>query len=278
VLSTKVPLSRDDIAFLASIGVEEIQFSIDTLDPETATHQLRVMGPTYIWKMKQTIEACDELGLRFNVKSVVMKWNGTLDNFRTMYDKFSKLGMLNSWNVVPAFCSSFRKGYETYKPSQEALLAIKSYLENLHPHFIMYTSKLDEKTAPQRKFATVEGYARHNKTCAANTYSMGILSNGKATVCEMLYYNPRFYLGDIYQQSLAEIWSSKKALDLFNFKQSMENAESACYSCKVMDKCKKGMKKRFCLADVINSYGEKKWDYPDPRCPEGPKCDIEKIM
>jgi hypothetical protein len=96
VLSTKVPLSRNDIAFLISIGVEEIQFSIDTLDPETASRQLRVMGTPYIQKMSQTIEACDELGLHFDVKSVVTKWNGTLKNFTTMYDKFSGLKMLKS--------------------------------------------------------------------------------------------------------------------------------------------------------------------------------------
>lgn len=278
VLSTKVPLTEDDVAFLISIGVNEIQFSIDTLTPEVATRQLRVMGPTYIKRMEQTLDACERLGLPFNVKSVITKWNGNLDNFRYMYAFFSKMQQIRSWNVVPAFCSNFREDYATYQPSQGSLLAIKAYLEGLHTRFILYTSKLEEKTEPQKKYQTAEEYARRNKICAANTYSMGILSNGKATVCEMLYYNPRFYIGDIQEQSLSSIWNSKKALDLFNFNQQVENMESACHTCKVMEKCKKGMKKRFCLADVINSYGEDKWDYPDPRCPEAPQCDIEKIM
>ena len=278
ILSTKVPLKKDDIEFLISIGVEEIQYSVDTLNPESATKHFRINGDKYIEKIREMLQASDELGLPFNVKSVVTKWNGSLKNFQEMFAQFSTFKNLRSWNVVPAFCSSFRDDYETYKPLHDTLVELDEYFKNLKANFVLYTSKLIEKAQKQVKFSTVEEYASKNKTCGANTYTMGVLSNGKVTVCEMLYYNTMFYLGDAGSERLRDIWNSKKAISLFEYKVKVENSDSACYSCKVLEKCKKSMKKRYCLVDVINSYGEKKWDYPDPRCPEGPDCDIEKIM
>lgn len=43
-----------------------------------------------------------------------------------------------------------------------------------------------------REYSSIE-----NKGCVANTYAISILSNGMASICEMLYYNKNFYIGDI---------------------------------------------------------------------------------
>lgn len=109
-----------------------------------------------------------------------------------------------------------------------------------------------------------------NQTCYANTYSISILPSGDCTICEMLYYNRFFILGNIKEQKLIDIWNSEKAIDLFLPKRENITQDSACSTCLVFDKCKRQLAKKICYVDVMKVYGL--LDFPDPKCPQSPKC------
>lgn len=98
---------------------------------------------------------------------------------------------------------------------------------------------------------------------------MSILSSGKCTICEMLYDNRDYVLGDVHEQNIEDIWNSEKALMLYSKRQSLITDNSTpCIDCKVYDICKNKIAKKICYVDIAKIYGEGKFEYPDPRCPK----------
>ena len=95
-----------------------------------------------------------------------------------------------------------------------------------------------------------------------------VLPDGQVTICEELYWNPRFIIGDVRKQSLMEIWESKKALELYNLSQETFRKTSACHICPQFDPCHQ--QSGVCWKMVIEAYGDEYWDLPDPRCPYAP--------
>ncbi|MDU2330257.1 MAG: SPASM domain-containing protein [Prevotella bivia] len=105
--------------------------------------------------------------------------------------------------------------------------------------------------------------------CTANYSHLFILPDGKVTICEQLYWNSKFIVGDILESSLAEIWTSDKAKYLYNLPQKDISDESSCKTCKVYTICRQQSGGVF-WKEVIAAYGTDKWDYPDPSCPHAP--------
>ena len=96
-----------------------------------------------------------------------------------------------------------------------------------------------------------------------------VLPDGKVSVCEQLYWDPQFIIGDLTQQTISEVWNSSKALKLFNMKKNMFRSKSICFNCKSLKSC--NMKHRRCFVKIIKAYGIENWDYPDPRCIYAPE-------
>ena len=96
-----------------------------------------------------------------------------------------------------------------------------------------------------------------------------ILPDGKVTVCEQLYWNPRFIVGDVTTESIREVWNSEKAMRLWQLDKERLSSDSPCKECPVMEVCYS--ERNRCWADVIKAYGEEGWDYPDPRCERAPE-------
>lgn len=98
---------------------------------------------------------------------------------------------------------------------------------------------------------------------------LSILATGTCTPCEMLYDNPDFVLGNIYDSALKTIWNSPKALSVCAFSQIDERETlSPCRQCQVMDICRKSIDRRVCFVDISKILGKGYSDYPDPRCPK----------
>lgn len=96
----------------------------------------------------------------------------------------------------------------------------------------------------------------------------------------MLYNRSKFHLGNVKNKTIKELWNSDLVKDFFNFNLSSlpQNPESPCYKCKDYTNCKVGNAKKVCLVDIANIYGEEKWDYPDPRCPHAPECNMDLLL
>ena len=104
---------------------------------------------------------------------------------------------------------------------------------------------------------------------AAATRMLVHPTDGKVTICEQLYWNPRFIVGDVTKESIQEVWNSEKSMRLWNLDKRMLSSDSPCKECPVMEVCYS--ERNRCWADVIKAYGEEGWDYPDPRCEKAPE-------
>ena len=93
--------------------------------------------------------------------------------------------------------------------------------------------------------------------CTGNYSHMFILPDGNVTICEELYWNPHFIIGNVNEHGIEQIWKSEKALALYNIKQDEHPKESSCNSCMIYNKCR--IPKQICYRDIIRKYGEEKW-------------------
>lgn len=69
--------------------------------------------------------------------------------------------------------------------------------------------------------------------CSANYSNMMVLPDGKVTICEQLYWNPRYIIGDLTQQSITDVWNSPRALELAFPKREQFRESSPCKHCKL---------------------------------------------
>ena len=174
------------------------------------------------------------------------------------------------WTITPAFYSENKKDYNRYSVDNDNLVKVLSYLRKRKIRIRPLFNKLSTDGYKLQRASSVEKFVETNQTCYANTYSISILPSGDCTICEMLYYNRFFILGNIKEQKLIDIWNSEKAIDLFLPKRENITQESACSTCLVFDKCKRQLAKKICYVDVMKVYGL--LDFPDPKCPQSPKC------
>lgn len=87
-------------------------------------------------------------------------------------------------------------------------------------------------------------------SCGILENRLFVLPDGKVTLCEQLYWHPQFILGDLKEQTLAEIWQSPRAKALFEMGQTQFRENSACTKCHIFEFCRKNHRR--CLVKVIN--------------------------
>lgn len=101
--------------------------------------------------------------------------------------------------------------------------------------------------------------------CSGLFSSLYILPDGQVTMCEQLYWNKRFIIGNVKTQSIAEIWNSEKANKIYNITQEDIPEDSLCHTCDKFEICRSV--RQVCYRDIIQKYGTDKWYYPDANCP-----------
>ena len=267
LISSKVPLSEEDIIAFKAYGIP-IQISLDSLDPGVLKQVLRVKSD-YGEKMKQTITHIDKHGIDFQVATVLTTYNETIDNLNMLHDFLSKFKNLKRWEIRVGFKSLYSRGdFDRMKLSKESINTVNQWVENIKKTTsVNILWSLDDG---EKYFKTNEGSRKFaGNRCSANYSNIVILPDGKVTICEQLYWNPRFIIGDVSKQSIAEVWNSPRALELAFPKRTHFRDESVCKKCDIFDECFSYPNK--CYADVLKGYGDENWDYPDPRCAKAPQ-------
>lgn len=278
IISTKVPLGEDDLIFLNNNNIDRLQISIDSFEDSELFNIVKV-NSSYFRKMKQTFICAEKFNLSIDVKTVLTKYNANIRTLKHMHDELLKYKCIKSWNIVPAFFSSYNElDYNTYRVDVETLKVLLNFLRVLVSPFAIEYKKIEDAIfVIQEKYSSETEFVQKNKGCIANIYGLSIMSNGRATVCEMLYYNENFYIGDANKDSIKKIWNSHLASE-FNFRNKIEKSNSPCYSCEELDRCKRSNLKKICVVDVINTHGADKWEYPDPRCPRSVNTRVDKVI
>lgn len=274
-LSTKTILAFEELKYLQSIGVKEIQFSLDSLNAEVLS---RMIGRTddYVGKVRCMFKNCEKNNINISVRTVATCINSDVANFRMLYDFLSNFKNIKDWVITPAFLSEFKQEVNEYKPNIQSLASIGEFIKTCQKIFPIYLNKFSSRGYKLKQYKTVEQFVANNQICPANSFMMAILPSGTCTPCEMLYENPNYIIGNLNDSSIGEIWNSKKALGLFAPKQDDFNGkDTVCSSCKVFQKCRTGINKRICLVDISKTMGNDHGDFPDPKCP---KSIIENVI
>lgn len=271
-LSTKTPLSFEDIKYLRDLGYEEIQLSLDSINIEDVKYLIRV-NDDYLGKVALFLENCSRLNLNVLIRSVLTKANASKDKVLSLYSFLSGFDCVKEWIMTPAFFSKYKESeYKSIEVDNEDLIWIYKLAQRPDLAFKVGLNKISKDGYVLKKAETTEEYVCRNQICMANTTGISILANGDCSICEMLYDNPEYLIGNVSESSIRNIWNSEKALSLYEMKQNSFPDSSPCKKCSVFDKCRNDFGKRVCYLDIAKS-GHSKWD-PDPRCPNADNVDL----
>lgn len=279
-ISTKLPIKKDYILFMKDFHfMSPIQISLDTLIKDHMYKILKVSDPYYDELIK-TFELLEECGQEYIVHTVINKYNDSLDDVRSLISFFRGKKYLRQWVFDAAKCSMYIGGsYDSYKASTQSILQIQEYLNDINSQKILCVD-----IQPPSVLVNLNSYSKEKKKqlfdnrnlCSGNLNALYILPDGKVTICEELYWHPRFLLGDLNNQSIMEIWNSQKAKDLFFLNQESLQTSSPCRTCNDFKECRKF--RHVCWRDTILAYGPEKWDYPGIMCPKAPNIEKDIFM
>lgn len=272
-ISTKVPIGDEIIGTLKDLKISKIQISVDSIVKKELMTMLNV-GDDYCDKLKETFKKLDKADMEIFTNTQVTSFNQ--DNIHLLIDFLLGLKNIKRINIGTAGYSLYKtaKEYLEYKPDLEGVKKVETTVNELkakygkkpYISFSGYTKESDFiGKKPEEKMKSYFERAR----CTANFYACVLLPDGKATICEELYWHPKFIIGDLLTQSIEEVWNSKRALELYHISKDMVRDESACKGCEGFAPCHEY--KGVCWKEILMAYGNENWDYPDPKCPEAPK-------
>lgn len=272
-LSTKVPITKSILNKLKNTGYSKIlQLSIDTLSQELASQTLQV-ADRYVDKIKNGIELLENSPYYYRVETVLTKSTATIENIQNLYCYFSRKKHIKQWEIRVAMFSNNKdaENFISIKSDRTTLDAVYAYIEKqLLPDAAFIISTPRKELATKYFSAEAGSSSFKGAGCSALNEHFFILPDGKATICEQLYWNPQFIIGDVSSSNLLDVWHSERAMQLVNLKQQDIQQKSACSKCKLYEDCFKKERNR-CWSDIIKAYGTDYWDYPDPRCVYAPR-------
>jgi radical SAM protein with 4Fe4S-binding SPASM domain len=276
-LSTKIPLTEDDIKYLHDLKVHDIQVSLDSLIDEHLQASLKVK-PGYSEAMVKSLQILDRYGIKIMIHSVLTRYNDSIEDMETIYLELKQIKNIKDWHVVKGDASLYpRTPYSHIEIQDKALDSIVDYLSNLKKEskfLIKYPGKsqptgsseytdqdITEEALLQKK---IERFFSRS-FCSGLFSSLYILPDGNVTMCEQLYWNKDFIVGNVLSQSIEEIWNSEKANRLFYIKKDDIPEDSLCHRCTYFEECRS--LRQVCYREIIRNNGVSKWYYPDPNCP-----------
>lgn len=263
-LSTKIPVGEETVRKLAAMKIRDLQISLDSLIESHLCSSIKA-SKGYVSEMKRTLELLNKYGIPTMIHTVLSKYNNTIQDLSSIFDEIRQMENITEWKIVKAENSIYaRTKYENFKIDSQSLVKIKDFLNSVKPECAFnvlmpwgYPDNITKQNVPISFF--------DRNFCSGNYSSIYILPNGDVTICEQLYWNTHFIIGNVNKDSIEDIWNSKKAISLFHIKQEKIPADSKCSICKDFDRCRS--LKQVCYRDIIRKYGADKWYYPDINCP-----------
>ena len=266
LISTKIPINEQIISKYKGYNLR-LQISLDSLNGGKLTQILGVESD-YVQKIKKTIELLDKYNIKFQISTVLTKYNNDIYGLEVMSSFLSQFTNLTRWEIRVGFKSLYSKSnFNKIKIEKKEILEIEKWIQNKKK-----TSIIPILWSPndETKYFTTENGSRNfiGSRCSANYSHMIILPDGQVTICEQLYWNPKFIIGDIRKSSISDVWCSAKALTLAFPQKKDFREKSVCFQCEIFEKCIPFPNR--CIADILKGYGAENWDYPDPRCNKAP--------
>ncbi|MDR1369999.1 MAG: radical SAM protein [Dysgonamonadaceae bacterium] len=267
-LSTKIPLSKEQIDKFTKTGFQELQVSIDSFDPSLQKNNLQV-SKSYIDKMKESLTYLDSKGINLIIKGTQTYDTLTTTNIGEVIDFIKHLKNVKRYMITVIGCSLYKSNdeYHKIKPSLKQINEILNFI-NKKSNEINFEITFDDQRVLKKELCNYTEF-KNRSLCSGNINGFVILPDGKVTICEELYWNEHFLLGDLNQSSILEIWNSTKAMSLWDLNQKGFPKDNVCASCQDFDNCRKG--KGVCWKMIVKGYGWENYLHPDPRCPKAPE-------
>lgn len=269
IISTKYPINESIIHELkCSKYRNRLQISLDSLNRNVLTAMLDVKRD-YVDKVKEGLFLLEKNQIPFQITTVLTKYNTDALLIMEIFDFISSFKMLQSWELRPVSASLYRRdNFDDIKAKKEDIESLFDLLKRRIVSISPFNIRLITETIDKEYYKESRGsrFFKGAKCSALNTH-MFVLPDGKVTICEQLYWNPRFLIGDLTSQSIKDIWTSDRAIFLTNVNRLMIQTKSSCKNCDILCDCFSNSR---CWADIIKSYGDQCWDFPDPRCSYAP--------
>lgn len=264
-IPTKFPLTQNQARRLARIGLSTIQVSIDALNPEIIDALVSLSG--YGKKIVKTIDDLGEEGIRVRTNTVLTPYN--------IKDAVNLAEYLAQKPHV--FKCSFGCYYRSLYYHRDDLFCSPSdihefeiafnKIRNMFPQKAMFFSGAPFDPHLKNEAERVSIFMKR-AACTIAKRGVIVLPDARVTVCEELYGNEDFVIGDLTTQTLTEIWNSPKALRFVRPNQK-EIPDGPCKDCSDFHQCTEGLGR--CIRDVLKAYGKDRSHWPDPRCPRAPE-------
>ena len=262
-ISTKYPLTERMVRKLKTLGVRQIQLSIDSVNSKEMQRMLKV-GGLYTEQVLQGLRLLDKAGFEITIKPVITKYNDSEESLMDTIKTMTSFSNVRRIHFTPASFSQFKP--LTYYSTCDQLTRLRTIVEQQNRECDAELSFLDfaeYQTVEQRQVAFP------NRTmCTGNVHGFFVLPDGKVTLCEQMYGHPFFILGDLSKQSIMEMWDSEQALSKWNFSQKEVRDVSPCKTCGEFNECRRGLGN--CWRMAISAYGPENYDFPAPNCPKAP--------
>ncbi len=270
-ISTKIPLSDEIIDNIVNSGLTSLQFSLDTLQQGIASSTLNVNG-NYVQDIKRSIKYADTKGLKIILKPTLSKDTCNKDNLNDILSFANTLKNISKIvvSVIGFSCYKTDDNYAKIRPSLQQVYDLRSYIDKIRT--TVDFSVVDDTFIYKKSDMKNSEVFEDRPLCSANVDGFVILPDGTVTICEELYWNPFFKIGNVKKNSIMELWTSEKARTLYFLTSSGFPKESACHMCDVFTNCR--YSKGVCWKLVIEAYGQHNILYPDPRCPYSPVSKI----
>ena len=271
-LSTKIPLTLADLQKIKDMGVHDLQLSIDTADNAEAQKVNQVKIENYSDKMFETLRNTEKVGLNIAVNAVLTKYNSSKEGIKKLLDKISLNNNIESVRLNPGevslYCSE--ANFNDFKLSITEIEEIEHFIDEIRANykFRINVAGYENINRYKKPFDEKAEAFRSRAYCSGNISSFCILPDGQVTICEELYWSPRFIIGNILTHSISEVWQSEKALKLYNISQEEVSVHSPCKTCKEFSDCRQYQ--GVCWSDILTAYGNENWDFPSSNCPYAP--------
>lgn len=278
-LTTKIALKEDLIKKLKNLDVKSIQISLDSMIKKNLLKSIQIKAK-YFYDIQETFRLLEEYDIKVEINTIISSANDSVEDIKSLEKFFLNFKNIFLWKISYGEYSIYlgENAFKQYKASRDNIELMNQYIDTINSKklfdfnidHIALQDNINNISLDEKKKLFEE-----RATCTGNLWAMYILADGKVTICEELYWNPHFIIGDVTKQSLEEVWNSKKAKDLFHLKKERISLESACSTCESFEECRGDNVKQICWRDTIKAYGDDNWDFPDYRCPKAPRVEKE---
>ena len=204
--------SRPDIAMhLKSIGIKEITLSLDASTPKLH-HYITCSNNTFS-KVIDAISLLIDSGIRVIVKCVLTRSN--MHDIENLIDLVAKLGVSE---IGISRCELGATGSDANLMSPLSPEEIEIVSEKVKAKSEQYCGICD--IHPPRNLCRWNDHDWY--PCGGLYTGLVILPSGKVSVCDKLGEDTPFIYGDVFKNSLKEIWNSS------DFKKIRDNASDIC--------------------------------------------------